>query len=337
MTGVQVLDLDGSLAGQAEWLPAQTAWFPARDWGPPLRLACRFAEFARFRRWLAGTLPEDPGVTLYGSGDFHHVTLALLERLPGPFHLLVIDKHPDWMRGVPFLHCGTWLRHALGLPNLRRVFHVGGELDFDNAYRPLAPWRDLRGGRVVVFPARRRFTRGTWAAVPTFPLPQSPAAVAAALAHALAPYRDELATCPLYVTVDKDVLTAEDAAVNWDSGLLCLAEVAAVLETFVGLAGGRLAGADLTGDWSPVRLGSWLGRAFHHLDHPGPAHDPAEAAALNGRANAALLRALGVAGLDTAACRDPARGPWPAQGGPSAEKSGSVSSNCVMAWTCPSQ
>src|SRR5581483_4494910 len=100
-------------------------------------------------------------------GDFHHVSLALVRRIMTPFNLLVLDKHPDWMRGIPFLHCGTWLRHALRLPGLQRVFHCGGETDFDNGYRWLAPWPEIRAGRVVAFPARRRFR---WGGLATRPL-----------------------------------------------------------------------------------------------------------------------------------------------------------------------
>ena len=129
-------------------------------WGPRIRLACTFATFELFRRWLDDALgTAAPGITFYGSGDFHHVSLALLERLAMPFNLLVLDKHPDWMRGIPFLHCGTWLRHALQLPTLNRVIHCGGDLDFDNAYRWLAPWHEIKAGRVVVFPARRQFVQ----------------------------------------------------------------------------------------------------------------------------------------------------------------------------------
>jgi hypothetical protein len=70
-------------------------------------MACRLGKFARFERALAGFLGSDtdrePALTLFGSGDFHHVSLALLRRLQQPFNLLVIDKHPDWMRAIPFL------------------------------------------------------------------------------------------------------------------------------------------------------------------------------------------------------------------------------------------
>jgi hypothetical protein len=291
---IRELDLDGSLAPQADLFPRhEVEWIAARDWGSRLRLACTFGTFGGFRRWLANSLRgECPAVTFYGSGDFHHVTLGLLERIRGPFHLLVLDKHPDWMRGVPFLHCGTWLRHALRLPNLVQVFHCGGDADFDNAYRWLAPWSELRSGRVVIFPALRRFERGGWASLPVRPLATGLVPPTEVLHNALRPFREELARYPLYVSIDKDVLTAEDAAVNWDSGHLRLTDALMVLGVFLEMAGGRLAGADVLGDWSPVRLGSRLGRLCHRLDHPSPSHEPADAARRNRAANAALLAAF---------------------------------------------
>ncbi len=241
------------------------------------------------RRTIAA---DGPAITFYGSGDFHHVTLALLDRIREPFNLLVLDKHPDWMRGIPFLHCGTWLRHAMRLPMLRRVFHCGGETDFDNVYRWLAPWPEITGGRVVVYPARRRFVGRGWAKVDHRPLLPDGEAPADTLHAALEPYRDELRQYPLYISVNKDVLTGQEAAVNWDAGLLRLEHAASAIEVFLDAADGRLAGADVLGDWSPIRLGTWLNRLFNRLDHPSPNLDPADAATRNRRANAILLRAL---------------------------------------------
>jgi hypothetical protein len=294
MSSVRILDLDGSLAPQADlFTPVGAVWLPAQDWGLRVRLACGFGTFDRFRRWLSASLPNgDPAVTLYGSGDFHHISLALLAQIRGRFNLLVLDKHPDWMRGMPFLHCGTWLRHALRLPGLCRVFLCGGEADFDNAYRWLAPWPEIRAGRVLVFPARRRFVRGEWARVKVHPLLADGASPAETLQDAVEPFRQELGRYPLYVSIDKDVLTAEDAAVNWDSGLLRLPEAVTAAQTFLAAAQGRLAGADLLGDWSPVRLGHSLSRLCDRLDHASPLFDPRDAAERNRRANAALLRVL---------------------------------------------
>src|SRR5205085_8703257 len=139
------------------------------EWGPRLRLASAFGRFRRFGRFVAASLGSaagDPAVTLYGSGDFHHVSLALLQLQTGPFNLLVLDNHPDWMRGVPFLHCGTWLHHAARLPLLGRIFHAGGDVDFDNYYQWMAPWKLLGSGKITVLPGLRRFKRKQWSTVP---------------------------------------------------------------------------------------------------------------------------------------------------------------------------
>jgi hypothetical protein len=178
------------------------------------------------------------------------------------------------------------------LPNLKKVFHSGGELDFDNAYRLLAPWHELRSSRVVVFTARRVYVRGGWKSVPVRPLIGESRSLEDVLGEALAPFHDDLARDPLYISIDKDVLIEADAAVNWDSGLLTLSEALIVLKAFLTAAGGSLAGADVLGDWSPVVFRNWLGSLFHRLDHPGPGQEPAPSDGRNRRANRALLSLL---------------------------------------------
>jgi hypothetical protein len=80
--------------------------------------------------------------------------------------------------------------------------------------------------------------------------------------------------------------------VNWDSGPLRLPEALTIVETFLAATDGRLAGADVLGDWSPIQLGHWLNRLCDRLDHPSPVHDPDEASQRNRVANAAILRVL---------------------------------------------
>jgi hypothetical protein len=293
---IQILDLDGSIPLQRGLVDRhRPAVIPASRWGPRIRLGCSFGRFRRFERSLPEVDEADgPRVTLFGSGDFHHVSLALLRRLTGPFNVLVIDNHPDWMRGLPFLHCGTWVYHAARLPQVRRVFHVGGDVDFDNCFRWLAPWRLLRGGKIVVLPGVRRFGRGGWHRVahhPVRPRPDRPTGDGR-LAELLAPWSAHLAACPLYISVDKDVLGAEEAVVNWDSGHLTLGEVREILDLFVRRARGRLAGMDLTGDWSAVRLRGLFRRVLHWTEHPALEVDAAAAAARNERTNLELLDAV---------------------------------------------
>jgi arginase family enzyme len=276
---------------------------PCQGWGPRIRLGCSFGRFRRFERSLAlrlgGPADAGPRLTFVGSGDFHHVSLALLRRLREPFNLLVIDNHPDWMRGVPILHCGTWLWHACRLPNLRHVYHAGGDVDFDNGFRHLAPKSALRAGRITVFPAVRGYRRGVWGAVPHVPLREARGDRLSAerLDELLRPHAGDLARWPLYVSLDKDVMGTDDAVVNWDSGHLTLAEVRTVLGGFLRSADGRVAGMDVVGDWSPVNVKGWLRRLLHFTEHPALAVAPHEALTVNDRTTEVLLEALAGAGV----------------------------------------
>jgi hypothetical protein len=98
-----------------------------------------------------------------------------------------------------------------------------------------------------------------------------------------------LAHRPLYISFDKDMLTADEATVNWDSGYLHFAEAAAVLDAFTAAAGGQLAGADTVGDWSPVVVEGWFRRLFHLTEHPPLTVDPADALRRNEPLNLQLL------------------------------------------------
>ncbi len=295
----RILDLDGSIVRQEVLVRRSRATvLPLHDWGPSLRIACRHGSFRRFEDRLArltGSEREDrPFLNFVGSGDFHHVSLALLRRLPRPCNLLVLDNHPDWMRGVPFLHCGTWLYHAAQLPAVRRIFHVGGDVDFDNAYRWLAPWPMLRSGHIVVAPARRGFAGQGWAHVVHQPLRRRSEEPSRreAVEDWLAPFRAELAARPLYVSLDKDVLVSAEASVNWDSGHLTMREVLDVLQAFRDAANGEFAGMDVVGDWSPVRLNGLPRRVLHWTEHPRQAIDPDEATRRNETLNLLLLERL---------------------------------------------
>ncbi len=161
----RILDLDGvSRQERCGSAPRPACLWPSG--GHACASGCSWGAFGRFERYLAaqlgGNRDRQAKITFVGSGDFHHVSLALVARQPRLCNLLVLDNHPDWMRGVPFLHCGTWLYHAAQLPQVHRVFHVGGDVDFDNYYRWLAPWRSCAREKIRVLPAIRSFAGKAW-------------------------------------------------------------------------------------------------------------------------------------------------------------------------------
>lgn len=296
---MRVIDLDGSITAQDRVLRTfEPEVHELRRWGPRLRLACRWKRFYRFERRLDRDLGArdcmHPYITLLGSGDFHHVTLALLRRLRQPFNLLVLDKHPDWLRGVPMLHCGAWLNHAARLPNVRRIFHLGGDHGFDNACRFLAPTGLLESGKIVVLPAVRTFQAGFWRGLPHQPLrPHFDRIIDRdRLEELLWPHLEELDRLPLYISLDKDVMWMPESVTNWDSGQLDLTEVQEILQFFLKAAGNDLIGMDIVGDWSRVSTQGLVRRLLHRLTHPAQRIDAEQARLCNERTNLMLLRFL---------------------------------------------
>jgi len=294
---VRVLDLDHAVPRQQSVMSKyRPQVIPMTDWGPKIRMGCAFRRFRAFARDLAKAIGSekdgDPTLTLYGSGDFHHVSLALLARQASPCNLAVIDNHPDWMRGVPFLHCGTWVHHAARLGHVRRIIHIGGDVDFDNLYRFMAPWPALHRGKMIVIPARRPFERGPWRRLAHAPLMTATSRCnlsADGFQELLRPIADDLRRWPLYISLDKDVLTAVDALVNWDSGHLQLADVRIIFGGLLEAAGRRLAGMDIVGDWSPVRVQGLFRRFLHWTEHPALSIDSDRASDRNALTNGIVI------------------------------------------------
>lgn len=296
---VRVIDLDGSITVQDRVLRNfRPDVYDLRRWGPRIRLACRWKRFYRFERRLDRELGVDdylePHINLLGSGDFQHVTLALLRRVRHPFNLLVLDKHPGWTRGLPILHCGGWLQHAARLPQVRRIFHLGGDRNFDDARRWLAPTKLVRSNKIVVVPAVRCFKAGFWRNQAHQPLrPQFETMLERERMEELMwPYLDELDRVPLYVSLDKDVMWMPESLVNWDSGHLDLNEVQEVVQFFMKAAGNDLIGMDIVGDWSPVHVEGVFRRLLHRFAHPRNSVDADQARLCNERTNLMLLRFL---------------------------------------------
>ena len=80
-----------------------------------------------------------------------------------------------------------------------------------------------------------------------------------------------ISTEAVYVTIDKDVLRADDAATNWDQGRTSLALLKTLLAPL--LAERRLIGADVVGDWSPAVYGG--GVVASDLEQLGEVLSPA--------------------------------------------------------------
>jgi arginase family enzyme len=296
---VFLLDLDGSvdraaLSGCLE--PGERLCVvDGRDLAPKLRIVASARAMAALKARLAeamgawrGEQPFD--VVFFGSGDFHHVCTALIERCGEPLTVVHVDNHPDWVTFPGTLNCGSWVNHALALPQVVQLVTLGPsgkdlewpELKSGNLRAVqsgklrIVPWRPIRS-RVL-----RHYGDGHCWRQHERVLHWQHAGAGAVPARIV----DALPTQAVYLTIDKDALTEAEAATNWDQGRMSVADI----ETLVGrlAAAKRLVGVDVCGDFSPPRFSDPFRRVLAALDHPRRPPS-AQALAVNAATNARLL------------------------------------------------
>jgi arginase family enzyme len=256
MNGPVVLDIDGSVGpldgGQVVALG---------EWQEALRFGCAVRTLRRFGRVLEERLPPRHATVMLGSGDFHHLSWPLIARAraTGSFQVVVLDNHPDNMR-YPFgVHCGSWVRRVAALPTVAHVHvvgiastDIGAEHAWENYRRP------LREGKLTYWSigvdtgwARRAGLGHAFRGFDT----------AAELVAAFR--RAQLAAPrPAYLSIDKDVFSADVVRTNWDQGRLTLEDALSVIDS---LRGG-LVGSDITGEVSVYRYRRWWKRMLSAMD-----------------------------------------------------------------------
>ena len=256
-----LLHLDTALIGQ-DTLAGRVAsaggrTVEARDLGPALRLWSRPRAIEALRARLREALPAAKGAALVmtGSGDFHHVSPLLLERAleatdAPAVTVLHFDNHPDWVQFENGVHCGSWVGWAARMPKVAKVITVG--VCSPDIRKPNPRRADLElisGDRLELYAYREpdgaetvRLCGRQWPTIEAL----GEDAFAALLAG-------RIETPAVYVTIDKDVLRADDAATNWDQGRTSLSFLKRLIAPV--LADHRLIGADVVGDWSPAIYG----------------------------------------------------------------------------------
>lgn len=230
-----------------------------------VRLFCRRDALQAVRRRIDAEVVPDPAVLFLGSGDFHHVALASIQRLsrrPG-IDVVVFDNHPDNMRHVPGVHCGSWVGHVARLPFVRTVDVLGiTSADACGAHlclNDLAPlWRGKLRYWCIGLDTRWARGLGLRDAVLSFDAPE------AMLDRFFEGRTDR--DIPVYLSIDKDVLRRDVIATNWDQGILTEAELLAAIASL----GRRTIGADVTGEISPIRYPVGWKRLLSALDGQAP-------------------------------------------------------------------
>lgn len=220
INNIVLIDFTGVYREQEFYKKEEADWVDVRELSGCSCYCDEEAETA-LEKLLQSFPPE--GIHFLDSGNYHYMSLFWLRKIQEPFRLLVFDNHTD-MQPPAFggiLSCGGWIAAALEeLSCLKELVLVGPD---QAAFDQTAPSL----GKKVRFLSRE-----------TLVSMQEPDRLE--FFHNISP---EL---PLYISVDKDVLSPEDASTAWSQGDMHLDE----LETCLGAAaaGKRVIGIDVCGE-----------------------------------------------------------------------------------------
>jgi hypothetical protein len=238
------------------WSPELLPTVDARRWGAQLRFSAPPRLIEQFYRDQSEQLGP---FTLYGSGDFHHLTALWLRRVAEPITVVSFDNHPDWDIRPPRWACGGWVNRALELPHVQKVSVWGcGNFEcwwpaqiFGNRAAERAgtldvhPWADARkpterGRRGAIF-------RNDWRSK-------------------FKQFVETLSGRAVYITIDLDCLHSSEAVTNWENGNFTTDDVAWALGAL--RSGARVIAGDLCGAYSVPKYARWKQRFAAEFDHP---------------------------------------------------------------------
>jgi len=231
-------------------------YLDARHWGPQLRYCSTRKIVERFYRELQERLTK---FTLFGSGDFHHLSALWLRKIDEPFTLISFDNHPDWDTRPPHWCCGTWISRALKMANLEQAYIWGcGNFELNWPHRIFANYRGIRAGRLHARPWGERLNRAS--------LPHWRHMARENWREMFAAFAEGLAGQKVYITVDMDCLASTEAVTNWESGLFTAQDVAWALSEINATA--EIIGGDVCGAYSPLNYARFFQKMFGKNDHP---------------------------------------------------------------------
>jgi len=217
-------------------------------------------------------------VTFLGSGDFHHLSLVLLERIKEPFSLIVFDFHPDWDTLPPKFGCGSWVTQALKNKNLLKCVLLGASSSDISAWHiQSANLSSLKNNRLEIYPYAHAPTRVFLRKVPqNLSLKQEKRFLSTViyweelknkdLSNFLPALFGRLPGRRVYLSIDKDCLQQKYALTNWEEGLFTLDDLLLALKMMRDNL--EIIGADVTGDYSEPAVSGRLKKILSGLDHP---------------------------------------------------------------------
>jgi len=278
---IRILDFDGSILAQSNLInkytkpPYSAQIIDLKDIASSCRYLATKKTFARMRERLENS--SHNAITLYGSGDFHHISSVLLSFFTKPLGVIVFDHHPDWDGFSPCVSCGSWVAGVSKMENIKKIILLGPSSD-DLSARGLATayLKSVKNGKLEIFPYEKdpsrtyfRYFKDT----NCFKVKQGifgSTLCWASLKEKSGNFIEELLknmpVDDVYVSIDKDCLSSAYALTNWEQGSVSLDWLLSALSIIKKEK--KIVGMDITGEYSPIVIKNPIKRFISLLDHP---------------------------------------------------------------------
>ncbi|MCR5558208.1 MAG: arginase family protein [Butyrivibrio sp.] len=188
---------------------------------------CDDAAVDSIRRLLSDEKVAAGGVHFIDSGNYHYMSALLTQLLKEPFSLVVLDHHPDMQPPMfgDILSCGGWVLKVLEENEFVRDVHIIG------ADEKLVALLDPEDASKVKF---YDFENGG----------DEPGS--GAVSFDVESFKTDY---PVYLSIDKDVLSRKEVVTNWDQGDMDCRQLFLLVKKL--MAQGKLLGVDVCGECAP--------------------------------------------------------------------------------------
>ena len=197
-----------------------------------LRKQIEFSKTPALQQAQGPSSISTPGIHFFDNGNYHYMSKLWTDSIREPFDLVVFDHHPDMQppRFEGILSCGGWIKEVLDHNKLVQNVIVIGVAD----HLVEEIQEDLTQANAAEILDRVTFIRES--------------ELTAVTLEGRSPDRVHLTshTTPVYISIDKDALSMQEAATNWDQGSLTFEQLAETLQTLA--QNRKILGIDICGE-----------------------------------------------------------------------------------------
>lgn len=199
-------------------------------------------------------------LAFWGNGNYHYMSYLALQKIKQDFSLCVFDHHPDMQPSFfeELLSCGCWIKHALeNLTHLKNVLVLGvkkellEELSETEGFTFLGLEQGIyqyeKDGKHIMCIEESFFVGSPWKNQEWCGKVENI-------------FRERL-SFPVYLSIDKDVLSEQDCITNWDAGSMRLETMMQLLHLLA--KSQEIIAMDVCGEWDG--MGSMVTESFAEI------------------------------------------------------------------------